>query len=496
MVFSVFSRLEKSKVGVAPLFFVLLSAVLARIVLEWVLEAGHQLQSPASLFLFLSYFSVTLCGVVLLLWLFSGKPLVGVVRVVAGFSWLLWVPPVFDFLWSGGKGYALSFVFSVAGFWEAFSSFCASCVGVSPGLQAEVFLLLFVAFAYVFWASKSLFRGVLAVLGVYAWVLFGALFPGFLMGFFGHAFQDAFLFRETLSAYAVALSAFFFAFLASDKKVAAAFWSRLRLERSLHYAGVALFGAVLGFSFWEHSFPGVLLPLAALLFSVFFAFEAAVWVNDAFDERIDRISSPKRVKLASLLEPYQGFFLAAFLVLSLVAGLAAGFGVWLWVGFALALSAAYSVPPLRLRWHFLSSSLVIALCSTVVFVAGFSLGLLEPETVLAVVPVEWVAMVFGFVFLASPLVCLKDADGDKKAGVLTLASWLGLRRAWWAVLGLTVSAVAWAAYFAALSWVWAALFAVAVAVCFVWTRFAAVKLEPLAFLLEYAFLVVVALHLV
>ncbi len=433
-----FSRAQKTPLSASVL--TLLAIVFLRIVLEQALEAQKRIEPPTSVFLFAVYFLAVLSGVFALAWLFSGRKPVQVLGVVAVFSPILLVPPFFDFIASGGAGYSLMFQFFAPDFWPAFASFCANCSGVSPGLRVEVALVMLAVAAYAGWARRSWLAAVASAVAVYALVVFAALFPGYLMAFLAHATTDLYLFREVASAFTLFSSAVFVLFLAFTTS----FFRRLRIERSLHYAGLTLFGAFLGTGLWTHPFPGVLLPLAATVLSVLFAFETAVAVNDAADANADVHSNPKRVLLFE--KSHAPALVAALLFFSLLNALSAGFAVVVWVAFAFALSLVYSLAPLRLSRHTVSAGLVVAACAAAVFLAGFGVGLLEPETVPGMLPWRSLLAVFGLVFLASPLKDLKDLAGDKKQGRFTLPVWLGVASARKATSALIFLATLWAAY--------------------------------------------------
>ncbi|MDP2717632.1 MAG: UbiA family prenyltransferase, partial [Candidatus Micrarchaeota archaeon] len=378
----------------------------------------------------------------------------------------------------------LAFQFASPDFSDSFLSFCQACSGVSPGLRAEVALVMLAALGYVRFATGSWLRAALAAVFVYGMVVLAALFPGYLMAFFGHATTDVFLFREVASAFTVFSTLVFLAVLAKQT----VFFKRLRLERSLHYVGLTLLGAYLGRAAFAHPFPGVLMPLLALVFSVFLAFEAAVWLNDAADAKADRFSASRRAPLPSDALP----MVAALSFFSLLNGLAAGFGVLILVATAFALSVPYSLSPLRLSRHFVSAGLVIAVCSVFVFLAGYGVGWLEPETLFASLPAKALAAVFSLVFLASCIKDVKDRKTDQKLGRFTLPVWLGDARARKGIAAMVFFATLASAHFFSFPILAAAVFGGLASACVLLVQ-SARRMELCVFGFEFLYLLAVAI---
>ncbi len=482
-----FDGIERLNAGPLQLAGVLVSVLFVRIVLEWALEAQKAIEPPASLVLFVAYFASSLAGLFLILWWTSGKPSLSVAKVLAVFSPILWIPPIWDLVASGGRGFTLQFVFAPPPYASALLNACADCAGVSSGLRVEVLVAAVASLAFVVWATGRWIRGLLAAAAVYAFVVFQALWPAYLMASLGHPYPDVFFMRELLSSYALLVCAMVVtAWHASGTALA----QRIRLERVLHYVALSVFGAAIGFPHWAHAGPGVLLPLAALAVSIALAFLAAVWVNDWSDRRIDAWGTRRTGTSAS----FPLGTVIGLVLLSTLAALAAGYAAWVWVAFAFALSIAYSVPPLRLRRHVVSASLVLAACALAVVAAGFGVGLTSPETVPTTLPPAVALVVLGFVFLAAPFKDLKDAAGDHNDGVVTLATWLGPQTARTVAAGLVFSAVVWATILSGFLLPLGLLFgAVAGGVILLvkdWTR-----MERVVFALDYVFLAALALHL-
>ncbi len=477
-----FDRLERLQAAPLQLVGVLVSVLFVRIILEWVLESQKTIESPAALLLFLLYFSSVLGGIFLILWAFSGKSPAVVLKAVAFFSPILLIPPILDFVVSGGKGFTLLFVFSPPPFLTALSNACTDCAGVSPGLRVEVLLTMLAAGSFILWATRSGLKAGLVALALYVFVVFQALWPAYILGYLHHPYTDVYFTRELLSSYALLVCA---AFLIPWHAATSPKRRRVRWIRVLHYAGLGLFGAFLGLGVWDHPWPGVLLPLAAILTSIVLAFGTAVRINDWADNNALRKSAPSAFPMAEVL---------AFSLLSAVAGWAVGYPAWMLVALALALSVAYSVPPIRLRRHVVPASVILAACSIAVVAAGFSVGLLDQGKVPELLPPRIILLVFGFIFLAAPFKDLKDAVSDRKSGTFTLATWLPEKTARRVSAFLVAAAVLWATWLSGIPWLIGLAFAIAAAWCVASIQDLE-RMEHVVFALDYTFLALLALHL-
>jgi 4-hydroxybenzoate polyprenyltransferase len=194
----------------------------------------------------------------------------------------------------------------------------------------------------------------------------------------------------------------------------------LRWERVLHYLGMWAFGVYLSAS------PSLNLPIVlAAAVAVCLAWAGAVASNDVVDLEIDRVSNPGRPLVTGTWSPRSfGLLSLAQGALALLGGFCVGtvFAVCL-LAF-LAVTVVYSAPPLRLKRYLVVSSSLIALGSVILLAAGFvSSGARALPQLPAAVP--------AFLFIA--LACganfkdIKDYEGDRREGIQTVVTLLGLR---------------------------------------------------------------------
>jgi homogentisate phytyltransferase/homogentisate geranylgeranyltransferase len=203
--------------------------------------------------------------------------------------------------------------------------------------------------------------------------------------------------------------------------------------------------------------------VAALAVNVFI-----VGLNQLEDIEIDRINKPRLPLAAGDLTPAQGkAIVAAAGILPLALAITQGWIETLAVGAALAIGAAYSSPPLRLKRYpalaAASISIVRALVVNLGVYAHFEnafggSGLPAPIVALTL-------FVLPFSFAIAVLKDVPDAEGDRRYRILTFTVRLGAGRAFAmgmaaltaAYAGMIVAGIAplWHAAALALLWWWA-----------------------------------------
>ncbi len=206
----------------------------------------------------------------------------------------------------------------------------------------------------------------------------------------------------------------------------------LRPLRLLHYAGFAAGGAVMGAAVGEVPLDPYLLFYVTV--SVLAAFQGAVFLNDIFDAEIDRLAGKKTPFSRGLLGRRGSYALAASLsIFSLILVLRCGLASF---GFLLAahvISLAYSTPPVRAKRIYPLNVFLLALAGLAVMVSGFASHApvrLFPLRMLILVVVTLTAT-FGTKDMA-------DVEGDRRRGIRTLFTLLGLGKGRWVNAGLVI----------------------------------------------------------
>jgi 4-hydroxybenzoate polyprenyltransferase len=186
--------------------------------------------------------------------------------------------------------------------------------------------------------------------------------------------------------------------------------------RSFLYMAIAVMGVVLG---GGGLYPGLLAVGLAL-----FLWQIAVSINQVTDVSEDSISKRDNPVVSAAISQKDMIHIAlgycglAFLFAALI-----GYIAIVLTAASLGLSILYSVPPLRLkRYPFVASS-TIAVFALIVFSLGFYSGQPTREF-----PTSLALVILVSYNLAINTKDLKDYEGDKKSGVLTLPVLLGQRR--------------------------------------------------------------------
>jgi 4-hydroxybenzoate polyprenyltransferase len=166
-------------------------------------------------------------------------------------------------------------------------------------------------------------------------------------------------------------------------------------------------------------------PLLAL-FAAFFAFPANLLlygVNDLFDYDTDR-HNPKKADYESLLLPADrapfvrrlALVLASFVPLAVLLPRSA----LAWLGAFVALSCAYSVPPVRAKARPVLDALTNVLYVCPALVGYFATGGTSPDWRAVLAACLWAMAMHAYS-------AVPDIDADRAAGLRTVATWLGLR---------------------------------------------------------------------
>lgn len=184
--------------------------------------------------------------------------------------------------------------------------------------------------------------------------------------------------------------------------------------------------------------PADVAALATLTAAMLAAVLAAMCWNDLADVEGDRISEPRRPLPGGLLTPAQisaaGKALAAG---ALFLALCVSYVAFLIVLACLLLAAAYSIPPLRLKRLPFVATAALAGLSVLSALAGFSL--FAQETAPVVFPGRVALALMVGVTLGFTAKDLKDADGDRRSGIRTVATALSPRTARLVTAGLVAA---------------------------------------------------------
>lgn len=455
-----------------------MAIVFIRYLLEALLENHHVLAPHLDLRLGLVDFMHVLVswGVLYALltlglaWI-SGRGQAATNRVVLAAYPLICLPPLLDFALgqSGQIAYQHDFSEFVSSFFGLFNP-AVSVSYVTPGVRVEVACAVLLAGGYGGHGQRGVqvvARGLAAAGWIYGVVFLLGFLPALWFAMLGGD-QSAWLGRSVLRVSSTASALYWYLPLLA---ALAPIWlwrswpggwhavvASLRPSRLLIYLAIcnlAFYSAAdLGLVGWDWLNPYDLAEVGTLNLALALAFVAMTMVNDVYDQEIDRVSNPKRPLLRGLVTEAD-FRLMGWLCGGLALGLAIVVDETAVYPLAatLALGWLYSAPPFRLRRFVGVAHLLLAAIAMSVYLYGASpiLGNLGFQQI---DQGQWAALGLLF-FIGAHFKDIKDYEGDRRAGVSTLATWLGPIRAYWwigggvlilgaALIGLGVLKMGWA----------------------------------------------------
>ncbi len=376
---------------------------------------------------FVSYWAVGLTAAAVLHLIF--KIQVGKLLRVIPFTFLLLpLTPVIDMVVSGGMDISYLSPRSLSEFVALFLTYFGPITerGVTIGMRLEIALFLIFSAFYVYFATSSILRALLASLSSYVLIFFFITMPfllerGFSILKITHVYDDWFFFKFYVL---LLLMASGFLFFVDQKKWFLMMLKDIRPYRLAHYLLMLILGAALIDG--VHRVPDQLafLDWLFLVLAIVYAWIFSVMSNNLEDVQIDRITNPDRPTViggvdTATYRKLMWLMGGGALVLGAMVSITAFMVIGLYLGFYFI----YSVPPLRIKRIPFFSKSVIALNSLLLFLLGA--WFLDPEFIPSL------SIVLFFLWLTAPnnFIDLKDTEGDREAGIKTLPVMLGQRRA-------------------------------------------------------------------
>jgi len=433
------------------------AVILLRQVLE-MFSTGHTMSAAEIVHYFLWYAGTAACLIWILQLAIRGEP-ARVARVVTSGYVLVLLAPILDLLISPGVPSPMKYL---QGSWPEllrhYGTFCFRCGarGFSIGMKIEIAVVFVLALIYLAVKIRRPLRIILSLFRMYT-----ALFAFGLVGKIVYDLYDL-LFRSVGAVVVTiddrAMGAFLFlpaavfVILALRKASPAIFRALgrdLRPLAILHYVAVFVIGYLLwrnvmdrstlpggtaaAFVRLDHRIFGFLLVPVSLVGGAIFS----IVTNNLSDTAADRASHPERPHVAGSvpLATYRAVGWWSLSASLAAAALAGGLSL-LFLGVMVGGYALYSMPPLRLKRVPVVGKLLIGTNSVAAALAGFTLFGGE----VGAFPPLYIAFFCGPFALAANALDLGDVEGDRSAGIRTLAVILGPTRARWAAALFTVGA--------------------------------------------------------
>ena len=446
--------LENSRISFQGFMITLFCIIFLRNFLETFSDIDNFLTPVSSLANFIHYPIFYICLLlaltIILFWL-TRENIIKITKIILFFFPLVLVAPILDLLLSGGEGYNMSYLFGDLPF--LFHKFITlswgyTGRGITPGIQIELIIVFFLVGCYLFLKTGKVISIIVGFIALYIVVFVLGSLPS-IMTILWNLIGSIKGIDELFSAEVVLnhfysfnhkiILVFFPILLVElglwywyyDRQKFLAILKNIRALRVFHYLCMLGIGMFLGYkfmhpeNFWDSPFPVLILFTSA--YSVALAWWWAVGINDYHDLEGDKISNPSRPLVTRTLhsDEYRKVNLI-FLVLGLVGAIVIRYQFFVTILITIGLAYIYSAPPLRLKRVLFLATFIIALCSAIVCLAGYILFSNNysfygfPPRILFTILVAFT--------LAFNVIDIKDLQGDRATGTVTLPTLLGEKK--------------------------------------------------------------------
>ncbi|MGE5393048.1 MAG: UbiA family prenyltransferase [Candidatus Saccharibacteria bacterium] len=480
-----FSAMEDMPLSFRSGFFAFLGIVVIKAILENFANGsigGFFTADFDSLLHYLIWFSGSYLSLVLVVYWVSGQDLKKITRFLLALHVLIWITALIDLVAFRGEGHKLSYIYlGVSDLLRNLVTVGLHYGGVGLGQMIIIPLFVLIIALYVYLKTgrliRALFAGVFSYLMIFAWGAFPSLFKFGYDLLHGHpAFAEA---SRSVSTFFILSGENSILSFSLPQPQTLLLGTRLQeVVQTGLFSQLFFVAAAVVFGLWAYSMNkerfrlvvgnirffgiihyylnlliGLLLatksPLLnlnwttwlsglVLFFSYYAAYMYALGVNDIEDLAIDRVSNSERpLARGRLTEEGLSDFNFGFLVLALTGSYLAGPVVFYAVLVALMASYIYSAPPLRLKRVPFLSTFLIALASLSAVIAGFYF--LNFSKAITSLPTVFVFVILIFHVLWGSVKDLKDREGDRADGILTVANLFPERASAWAVAVLAAA---------------------------------------------------------
>lgn len=357
------------------------------------------------------------------------------------------VPPLIDFLVS--KKHDLINFYEFYSLKECFVNFFTflqqdPLIGTTPGQRVGIAVAVFVVGLYSFIKSSKVLISLTNVFLFYVIFYIVSTLPSWITflveGFDSSRSDVAALFfsptdflnqpamsmnislhKKVIFSYVILLMAFSLIIFIKNK-IFQELLKNIRPVQTIYHLGLFSIGLGLAMIFSEtvniFSFFNIiaLIVMVLVIVAVWFS---SVFVNDYFDEKIDKISNPKRPLVSHIVNKSDYLKIGVFIfIFSIIMSLLINLKITILLSFYYSITLIYNVPPLRLKKIPLVATFISALASTLIIFSGYLM--IVSENNLSDFPLNIIYLLLITYTISLPLKDFKDIEGDKKDNVLTL----------------------------------------------------------------------------
>lgn len=423
--------LESSKIPFIYFILTFFFAITLRIFLE--VFSDHTLISFNTYsHFYLSWLYIGLCFIILFYYATKEK-IKKVERFILPSFLVLILTPIFDLIFSLGKGYNIGYL--KPGIHEnlllRFITFGGSFngTGITPGIKIEVILILAGSFIYFLIKKQSILRSLLFSFFTYSLIFIFGIMPFIIKGFLAllkiEYYYSAILMRNFYLLLILILGIWLF--YLHNKRHFIELLKDSRILRLLHFELMFILGMLLANNLYPNQFQltqNTLFSLIFIIISIGFASFFSIITNNLTDYEIDKISNKERPLVSNKIKQKDYKQLAwFFLALSIVYASTVNFKTLFLILLCIGNYFLYSMPPLRLKRIPFFSKLIISTNSLILLMVGYNL-------IVKSVEISPVIIFFFLIFFTAVInfIDIKDYRGDKQAKIKTLPTIFGLRK--------------------------------------------------------------------
>jgi len=423
-------KVEDPKIPFIYYISTFLSAVILRIFLESFFDGYVFIHNQPICHFFLFYVSLAL-ALSILFHLATKESIKRILRVVLPAFLILIIVPILDVFVFFVKDYDPAYMFPgehnnlLLSFLKFFGPFEGK--GITPGMRVEIGLIILGSFIYFFIKRSNFLRSLLFSFLTYS-LIFVYLAMPFVMESFFKAFGLYFDILHILIIDFYLLEIFILGiclFYLFNKNYFIQIVKDIRLARLLHFELLFVLGVVLANSISPKSIsliPGAQFNYIFIMIAIMSAWLFSVITNNIADYDIDKISNKTRPSVLLTIPTQHYKHLSwIFLLLAIIYSSAVNFRSLFLILLFIGNYFLYSAPPFRLKRIPFFSKLLISLNSLILVI----LGCISVVTSLYI-PTSIIVFFLVFFTAAVNFIDIKDYEGDKKAGIRTLPTILGL----------------------------------------------------------------------
>ena len=418
----VINNLEKNRFGVLNGFFWLSLIILIRYLLEVFLLG--EFFNILGYVQFLSGFLSVFLLVCLSITFFSKENVRKVINIVLLFWPLIALPPILDkFIFNISTKYLFLEAISIT---KTLSNilFFKTFLLIPRGVVITFLISLVLSSFYIWFKTKSVFRTAYIFFTIYIIEVSNWCFPMFIFNLttFDVVINNTFYSLLSIISFILLMYKY-------NKKITITLLKNIRPFRTMNFLILCFIGS---FIFLKRTLvPDVVYEFVIeyfvyALFSIFFAWQFGIIINDIYDYEIDSITNKKRPLIKKIIsERTYKEFAILLLILSILFALPLYLRLNSFLCIILFIFSLYiySAPPFRFRKYMFHNAF-IGLWSVLAFLSGYFLGIGHINYTLIII---LICIFFGL-FMGSTIKDLKDYKGDKKLGIKTIFTVFGFEK--------------------------------------------------------------------